>query len=982
MPKRVQEIKHFHTGMISSPEEADIPLDASPNSLNIEPVNVGGRLEGIPEDVTKKAGVNARVMKKVNDEGTYHVIYYDNTAKRIKQISDLYGAANITDLSGSDETSVTRPCMEVYNKEVHIGTGSSNKPRWVGFIEHDQFDSTAPSTMQIDNAELVSPTAFTDIYKFVEKSGFIYGIEWQGTRIYKFKLSDKSFVGKSEAVLNSSQGICLSGDESHLWVMDYENTNMKIMKIDLDEMQAEFENTLTSTSSLALSLSDMIVVGSNLWVSKHGEHSANVLYTTAENTITADGTISLTDKTPNATDSAAAQEWKEKPSEIYIDVNVKYVIPKVALCSVGGTTRVGMLSEILNNTNAGADVWYQHGTSSNRIKVRHIIHVISTSQSTSNGPERIFRIDTSNDFISSQLAYGISTKAGASGMVMYGNSTFTGDTTFKLLGSTLNGDGITDRYDDIALNAGADLEVETAYGAVHNSDSNISVFEGSGTGRWLHGSAIGSMTAALETNVRITCRSTVADYGEGSTTHNAKIGFKDTSTQFYKISYMFDGFQESPLSDEFSFQGVSANGKGVKVTIELRNIANLSRRISHIQLYRADADNRNAYVEPNGFYRLVKKIKLDTSWSLIDTGSGSPWADYRKKVITDKNEASASFDARTGISELLEDITPSYTLSTQLNNTHFIADIKQTTLGALSNYILKSKPLRFDQFNYVADFLALPSKPTAIIGYNGRLYAFDENNTYRIEPNNFYIEDIYEGIGCLGPEAIIVTEFGLFFADQSNIYMHDGRKPRAIGSNIKRGDTSIATGAIYRTDKHYDNVIKNTYLRMGFDGTRGCLLVFVKFVSLTDSVNYYCWAYTIAKNRWDLWDVGTAKPKSIISGKDGEVYFSNETDLKHHLGGTNKRTWSWSSKEMTGGADSVDKRFIEVYVGGIPTSSPTIYIDGSSVTATVTESNKKNVIPASNRSGKKLRVSLASQTSSVDSIGFIYRPLVVSDGNI
>ena len=53
-------------------------------------------------------------------------------------------------------------------------------------------------------------------------------------------------------------------------------------------------------------------------------------------------------------------------------MNVKYVIPKVALCSVGGTTRVGMLSEILNNTNAGADVWYQHGTSSNRIKVSSI----------------------------------------------------------------------------------------------------------------------------------------------------------------------------------------------------------------------------------------------------------------------------------------------------------------------------------------------------------------------------------------------------------------------------------------------------------------------------------------------------------------------------------------------------------------------------------------------------------------------------------
>jgi len=442
---------------------------------------------------------------------------------------------------------------------------------------------------------------------------------------------------------------------------------------------------------------------------------------------------------------------------------------------------------------------------------------------------------------------------------------------------------------------------------------------------------------------------------------------------------MYDGFQESPLSDDFTFQGVTTNGKGVDVTLELRNIATLSKRISHVQLYRADADNRNGYVEPSGFYRLVEKFQLNTTWSLIT--ESSPWSNYRTKTFTDKNTASASFDARVGISEVLENITPNYSLSTQLNNTHFVANIKQTTLGVLSNYILKSKPLRFDQFNYAEDFLALPSKPTAIVGFNGRLYAFDENNTYRIEPNNFYIEDIYEGVGCLGPDAIKVTEYGLFFADKSNIYMHDGRTPKPIGNNIKRGDDNVAVGSQYRTDKHYDNTIKHDFIRLGFDGNRRCLLVFVKYV-LSGSTSYYCWAYTITKGRWDLWHVGSANPKAVVSGKDGEVYFSNGTNLEYFLGGTGNRTWTWYSKELSAGADSVDKRFIEVYVGGTPSSAPSIVIDGTTVTATVSESNKKNSIPNTNRKGKKLRVSLSGQTGSVDSIGYIYRPLVVSDGNI
>ena len=979
MPKRVQEIKNFHAGIISSPEEGDIPLDASPNSLNIEPVNVDGRLEGVPDDATTRTGVDARVMTTINDDGTYHMVYYDDTASRIKQVKNLYNSPTVVDLSGANESANARPSMEVYNKDVHIGMGRGNKARWTGFIDHEQFGVTAPTDMQIDNADLTSPTAFTDVYKFVEKSGYIYGVEWEGTRVYKFKVSDKSFVAKSDVVLNSSQGICLSGDESHLWVMDMENNQMKIAKVDLDTMQEEFANTLTTSFA---NLSDIIVIGSNVWVSKHGTHSANALWYIAESNITADASLALISKTPNATDSSSSKSWQQASGEMYADINVNYVIPKVSLANIGSTTRVGWLCEVLNATNSNNAVLYNYA-SNNVVGVRHIIQVIRTSQSTSNGPERLFRLDTNNDFLSANVMYGISTKAGASGMLMYGDSGYLNNTVFKLLGSTLDADNITSSHDDIAVNTGATLAIKKGYGVVHNSDSNISVFEGNGAGRWLHGSAIGSMTSALETNLNITFRQSVADYGDGSTTPNAKIGFKDTSTQFYKVSYMYDGFQESPLSDDFMCQLVTTNGKGVNVTIELRNISNLSKRISHVQLYRADADNRNGYVEPSGFYRLVKKFQLNTTWSLIT--ESAPWSNYRTKTFIDNNTASASFDARVGISEVLEDITPNYALSTQLNNTHFVANIKQTTLGVLSNYILKSKPLRFDQFNYAEDFLALPSKPTAIVGFNGRLYAFDENNTYRIEPNNFYIEDIYEGVGCLGPDAIKVTEYGLFFADKSNIYMHDGRMPKPIGNNIKRGNSNIAVGSQYRSDKHYDNTIKHDFIRMGFDGNRKSLLVFVKHVlntGLSTVTSYYCWAYTITKGRWDLWDVGSANPKAVASGKDGEVYFSNGTDLKYYLGGTGNRNWTWYSKELSAGADSVDKRFIEVYVGGIPSSAPAIVIDGTTVTATVSESNKKNSIPNVSRKGKKLRVSLSSQTGSVDSIGYIYRPLVVSDGNI
>ena len=96
----------------------------------------------------------------------------------------------------------------------------------------------------------------------------------------------------------------------------------------------------------------------------------------------------------------------------------------------------------------------------------------------------------------------------------------------------------------------------------------------------------------------------------------------------------------------------------------------------------------------------------------------------------------------------------------------------------------KSKPYRFDQFNFLEDFLVLPTTPTALAAFNGRIFVFDDNNTYQIEPNNLYIEDVIEGTGCMGQDAVFVNDYGMCFADKNSIYLHDGRRPVSIGESI------------------------------------------------------------------------------------------------------------------------------------------------------------------------------------------------------
>ena len=173
--------------------------------------------------------------------------------------------------------------------------------------------------------------------------------------------------------------------------------------------------------------------------------------------------------------------------------------------------------------------------------------------------------------------------------------------------------------------------------------------------------------------------------------------------------------------------------------------------------------------------------------------------------------------------------------------------------------MFKSKPYNFDQFDWSQDLLRLPTEPTALASFNGRIFAFDENNTYRIEPNNLYIEDTFEGVGCIGPDAICVTEYGTCLADKNNIYLHDGRQPIPIGNAILRGYTIS-----------WENKSSLFVPKVMFDAERNAFVVFMRVDS-----SYYAWVYTLSQKRWDLW--AASHPKGILSGKNGEMYVADQS---------------------------------------------------------------------------------------------------------
>ena len=977
MPKELHEIKNFQTGTITTPSETDIPDDAASYSLNIDPVAEDGILKGIPNDTALKTdgtfgdsslqAFDADKMAMINNDGQRDIVAYEAGANKIWNITDFYvdNASFAVNDMGAQTNSTDTCTMQVNNKEVHIGMGkgAADKPLWCGIVPHSQF-GTAVSGLQLEDAELKNPSPFPDIYKAVLGSGglYLYGVEWQGTHVYKFDIAGSKLVKRSEKIFTQIQGLCLASD-GNLWVVDNVSSTMHIIKVDTEEMLDTVDVVFTAATAVT-SVSDIIEIGTEIWFSKYGETGwgAHGLWNdNVADFVAGAGSQTLTQRTPwrgAASGIPDEGDWSDgagSPDEVV----VAFIVPKVALIDVGNASFCGwMVEPVLDASSVTGQKFVKSGTSTDYVTVGSVIQMVekdsvyNTKLSSSADGGKLLRLNAAADYSSgSDIVHGFTN--GVTGIISYGED----DSTTNIVQFSDSGGSGKITYAGTAQGGNtaghgtieADTSVKNAFVlSVTDSGTKYHAFQGIGTGRWAFGSS-SSLATKLEAEVEITL-------GTQAGSWSAWTG--STDRHFYKVSYLYDGYQEGPLSDDFSTIYPASASYVVTATISLKNLSSLSKRISHVNLYRATSETTTD-ARPTGFYRLIGSYKLNDSWQEITDSTSNPsWGNYRQKIIIDNGNVKASYEALNGISEVLTDTLPNYGLSTQLNNQHFIADCSHPLLDNADLFLFKSRPYNFDQFDWSVDLLRLPTKPTALVSFNGRIYAFDENNTYRIEPNSFYIEDTFEGVGCIGPEAVIVTEYGMCFADKNNIYLHNGSQPTAIGDPILRGD-----------NKSWQNRDTSWASKVVFDAERNSFVVIFKYSS-----NFYAWAFNIARRRWDLWEVfGTTEPLGTLVGKSGEIFISNGTNLIHYLGGSGNDSWSWYSKKLTMGQDTQTKKFRKFRTTGSPSGSlgtnTYVGIDGASVT----ESGSNAEFTVNNQDGKWVQWYFAAQTGNIDTIGTIFR---------
>ena len=943
MPKQLEEINVFSSGTYYAPDKRDIPNSAASFSKNIDPLLDNGALKGIPANTTHKTGVDSIGMSIINDSGTIRAVYMDSDGDFFK-IDDLEGTPGTPTLLESG-TYTSSPAMEVNNKEVHIGQGTSLDVKWSGIVTHGQFGGSVPSGVQIENASLTAPSSFSDMHKVVTDDTYIYGIEYSGQSLYRFKISDGTIdkigkpIFKNQADLTA---LALASD-GNLWLLDsktfHQGNNIVgvLYKVDSTTLEVMQENKLTLASSTAPNkYTDLLEIGAELWISAEKTSAANPekAYIANVTIPTADGDTVITNRFPlmRTVHSGTPPTGKFDTGSTDDDATMTTFIPRVNLIKLKDSTdHCGFAIDIRDRDGSASLARFTKSTGNVVIVSSCILSIHKGCDSTSDtltGDNKLFYFADSTGSISQKQIF-------TDGTTNRGYVASDG-TNYIAVAQPSNSDALDDSYiwrvaiPDMDTASNGDLlqtyqlsiTSNITNSAICTADGGSSTVDfhlfssGDSVGRW---SKLDDVASSFSGKTATVFLQSDANVSLSLASSGASSSFTAEKNYFYKISYMYDGYQESPLSTDFMItQGASSTQ--VSISVDLFNITSMSKRITGVNLYMAEGDANSS--DPTGFYRLAKSIEINDQWLQVSDDATSPdWGVKKSHQFIHNGTSQGSYESRTGISEALDNFTPKYTLSTVLNNQLFVTQCSHPEIEDANLYIFKSRPYNYDQFNWVFDFMVLPDIPTAIKGFNGRLYAFTKSKIYRIEPNGMYIEDIFDGAGCLNSKSIIVTDYGMFFADNNNIYFHDGRSPKSIaGPIITQPEVTnpAGTGDPYPVALYTAWQLRPSPQRdvtLGFDNKRRALLVFfdIQFnIGAGDVNSNYCWAYSIDSNRWDLWD--SEAVTSYVSGTSGENFISNGTNLFNYLGhASTKVAWQWYSKKMVMNASTVDKKFIKLH---------------------------------------------------------------------
>lgn len=997
MPRETHNIENFVKGIVCSVDVEDVPDNAALWTQDLETQTDDGALLGRKIELEVGAAAYAKGAKTsawINRDGTKRdLVYHDGVNNRINATFDFYGTPGETNISFTDYPSTSSPItfyagetqnMLSHNKEVRIARRKSDgtvlAPLWAGYIDFQQFGGSVPG-FKIANAAVSVGTSMNggagdpalgeptpNFYRAVVNTGggYIYGVHWDDDTIYKVNISTLA-VTRSPVGLSNIRGLCEDG--SNLWVYCQQKTDGVLYNIAKSTLAVNFFCNLAPL----------------FWPAPGGYISDIALTTNGS------GTMWFGLSVPDG--FQAYTQSQQVPGGTYATSGVLYRCPKP---TVGGT-----ISPYDTGLLTFGGCWKPSAGSATPVQdmfsMQKNLVVLSSSQvgylcsfdnpnafwKASSGPSGLGGFLFVLTDTAPTMSGGLATDT--SGLVvltrsMYANAVngavYSSNKLFYCSGGYINYDNLASIPADngyVIATAGSsavsDKEIGTTNEVTYLNGTTIYMV------RTNQKAGIDSITTGLAT---LATTYTGGNQSVGVKTMDGEGGFLASMKYFYKTNYTFDGYQDSPLSIAAMSPPKTKSTGNKSITISIDNKTLLSPRVTAVNLWRATGPEGAG--QPTTSYRLVESRPLDlANWTVTSNSCTCTITD------TDPNTG-ITFEKQTGMSDFMTGAAVNYALMAEMNECLFVArcTMPNNEIPDATHYMFRSKPQRCDVFDWATDFMVLPSVPTAIAAYAGRIWVFDTANCYRVNPDDLCIEETFIGYGVPDQRAVCISEFGMVIAAKvKNIWLYDGKEFMPIGNAIRKASSTIPAPWEY-VGGYYSSTwnVGHTNFDPVVSYSPALRSIFITVSRTATIVGAY--VYSPDRGRWDYWlfpnVASTPAATGTFFGKDGELYYSIAAHLYNIAGGATRATaWRWYSRENGLGDNTQSKKVYKVLLsqtllstGAAASINPTVDLANNDTFVALTNSS----LPAANRKRKIVQFQIpGGADDKVSSCSIVFRRL-------
>lgn len=439
-----------------------------------------------------------------------------------------------------------------------------------------------------------------------------------------------------------------------------------------------------------------------------------------------------------------------------------------------------------------------------------------------------------------------------------------------------------------------------------------------------------------------------------------------TNTYFYKFAIEFDGYQLGPLMEfdtapafEISFRAPNAGDTSLNLRVEIivayggvPVFTFNSPRFSAVHLFRAQCTGTTSSV-PSTAYSFVARLPLASGWTSTVVGLTT----LQRQTYIDKGEVGSTYENITGLAPTLTTNFVNYRLAAMINGSLLVGRCTKTGIDDASHMLFRSQTNRPDMFNWIDNFVKLPTIPVALASFGGRAYAFDAVTVYRVNVDGLFIEDQLTGVGAVGARAVLVTELGgMFIADTMNAYMHDGRTLIPIGDAITPDwQAWVASNVCVVYHKESGSIL---FIKPG----------------ATPSA----YVFNLAGKRWDYWSFGSrADNAGVVTGKDGELYLPNSSTasrILHLCASSTRKAWSWISGDLSFDDPSQVKKIYALLMSADSGVAASYVLDGAAGFTALSGTS----LPDADRIAKTIRVKLEASATDKEarSLSVVFRRMV------